>query len=117
MTTTMTMSGKPLHFPAAIQIDADGAIEAPPREELARIAEIVEPAGLLVFTTRLIRNVRKRRHQPRHCKLNRSRLELVRLCIERALRNEAAPGSRHPHRSGLRRGSGAACRSWSWSSS
>ena len=37
MTTTMTMSGTPLHFPGAIQIGADGVIEAPPREELARL--------------------------------------------------------------------------------
>jgi len=87
MTTAITTGGKRVHFPGSFATDAAGVIIPPTAEELTRIAEAIEPRELLVFATRLVRNTRKRRWQPPHAALNRSRLELARLCFDRALRD------------------------------
>jgi hypothetical protein len=76
MTTALTANGRPVRFPGTFKTDAEGDIIPPASEE-----------QLLVFATRLIRHTRKRQHQLLHAKLNRSRLELARLCLDRTLRD------------------------------
>ena len=43
------------------------------------------PAELLPFVARLVRGCHRRRRQDRYRKINRARLELARLCIDRAM--------------------------------
>lgn len=85
MTTTSTKTGDPLHFPGSLILDATSVIAPPAPDELARIAEEVAADGLMLFTKRLVDGARKRRFDARWRLVNRSRLELARLCIERAL--------------------------------
>lgn len=85
MTQTMSAAGRPLYFPASLGPDPQGVIPAPPPEELAHIAQAVAPDGLMLFTKRLVDGARKRRFSHRWCEVNRSRLHLAQLCIERAL--------------------------------
>jgi hypothetical protein len=85
MTSTRSIEGKGLHFPASLATDESGVIIAPPLETLPMIAAAVEPSQLLYFAQRLIRGVNRRRHQLRWSAINEQRLELARLCIARAM--------------------------------
>ena len=78
MTTTITTAGKTLLFP-------DAARTPPTTRDLQAIADQVHPNALLVFATRLVRSVRRHRHQEKAAATNRYRLELARLCLDRAL--------------------------------
>lgn len=90
MTTTRAAKGGVIHFPAAIILDSVSVIEPPPSETLPGIAEAVHPAELLIFSKRLVQAARKRNRNVRWQKVNRSRIELARLCLERALSNWSA---------------------------
>ena len=85
MTTTISTTGRAIHFPGPLVIGPDGVLEAPPRERLAEIAEAVDPNLLLVFSTRLLRGARRKRFKANRASLNRAYLDLARMCIDRAL--------------------------------
>jgi len=85
MTTTLSTTGRAIHFPGPLTLGPDGILEAPPRERLVEIAAAVDPNHLLVFADRLIRGVRRRRFKASRAELNRAYLELARLCIDRTL--------------------------------
>lgn len=86
MTTTRISGGGVLHFPPfGVLRDAVSVIEPPAPDELPGIAAAVHPAELLVFSKRLVQAAKKRQRNSRWQKVNRSRLELARLCLDRAL--------------------------------
>ena len=90
MTTTTLTDGRVLHLPGMpFIVDAVSVIIAPADEDLAALAPLVRLDELAPFTTRLLRGVQKRRHQERYHKVNRARLELARLCIDRMLSDDA----------------------------
>lgn len=92
MTSTRSMEGKGLHFPPSLATDDRGVIVVPPVEALPSIAAAVEPSDLLYFAQRLVRGVRRRRHQVRWSAVNEQRLELARLCIARAISDPISSG-------------------------
>lgn len=81
MTATRMRDGSILHFP--VLRDSVSLIEPPPAEELARIAAEIDPAGLPLFTKRLLSGAMKKRHKPRWAKVNQARITLARLCLDR----------------------------------
>lgn len=86
MTTVRVSGGGVLHFPPFGAIaDSVGVIEPPAPDALPAIAARVHPTELLLFAKRLVQATRKRQRNPRWEKVNRSRLELARLCLDRAL--------------------------------
>ena len=86
MTTTTLRDGRVLHIPGVPFItDAVSVILAPADDDLAKLAQLVRADDLVPFSSRLIRGVKKRRFQPRYAAVNRARLELARLCIDRSL--------------------------------
>lgn len=85
MTTVRASGGGVIHFPHALITDSSSVIEPPPSDALPGIAEAVHPAELLVFSKRLVQAAHKRNRNPRWEKVNRSRLVLARLCLDRAL--------------------------------
>lgn len=86
MTTTVLTNGRVLHLPGApFIVDSVSTIVALPDAELAAIVPLIRADELLLFTKRLVDGTRKRRFDERWRLVNRSRLELARLCIERAL--------------------------------
>lgn len=92
MTTTRMRDGSILHFP--VLRGSAGIIEPPPVEELARIADNVDPAGVALFVKRLVSGAVKKRHKPRWVRANAARLELARLCLDRMM---AKPVAFHGH--------------------
>ena len=84
MTTTLSTTGRAIHFPGPLTLGPDGILTAPPRERLVEIAAAVDPNHLLVFADRLIRGVRRRRFKASRAEL-KPYLELARLCIDRTL--------------------------------
>jgi hypothetical protein len=88
MTQTMTIAGKPLFFPSSLKTDAGGVIEPPAPDQLPGIAETVAPGGLLLFTMRLVRSAKNHRLSERWRGVNRSKLALAGLCLERAIREQ-----------------------------
>ncbi|WBO24476.1 hypothetical protein [Sphingomonas abietis] len=85
MSLTFDRERRPLSFPPSLQTDEAGMILPCPSDELAGFAEQVAPDQLLSFVRRLINVTRKRRRQIRWSAVNRQRMELARLCIERIL--------------------------------
>lgn len=86
MTYVRVSGGGGLHFPPFNTIsDSVSVIEPPAPEALPGIAAAVHPSELLVFSRKLVQAANKRRHNMRWEKVNRSRLELARLCLDRAL--------------------------------
>jgi len=85
MTQTMKADGRPLFFPASLATDDAGVIIAPAADSLAAVAHAVAIEELPLFTRRLLDAARKRRFQDRYRDVNRRRLELAALCIERWL--------------------------------
>lgn len=85
MTQTMSVAGTPLYFPASLATGADGVIVPMPSEGLADLASQIAPAGALLFAKRLIGAARKYHREPRYAAINRQRVQLARLCMDRAL--------------------------------
>ena len=83
MTQTMSAAGKPLFFPSTYAVGDDGAILPPAPDEISRIVDDIAASELLLFTKRLISITKKRRRTDRYVHVNRARLVLARLCIER----------------------------------
>ena len=88
MTSTLTRFGRPLHFPPSLGAPGALVIPAVPLEQLERIADEVAAEGLLLFTKRLVDGARKRRFTSRWREVNVSRLQLARLCLDRALQEQ-----------------------------
>ena len=86
MTHVMSEAGRPLFFPASLDTDNAGIILPRSIDELAPLVDTIAAAQLLPFVRRLINGTAKRKRQPRWAAVNRQRLEVARLCIERALR-------------------------------
>ena len=85
MTTTRARSGEPLHFPSPFIVDDDGHLVPPSDHDLAAFAAEIAPKGLPLFVRGLGMGARRRRYQPRWSAMNRARLQLARLCIDRML--------------------------------
>lgn len=85
MSLTFDREHRPLFFPPSLQTDEAGVIMARPSDELVAFAEQVAPEQLLPFVRRLINVTRKRRRQVRWSVVNRQRMELARLCIDRVI--------------------------------
>ncbi len=86
MTTARTSGGGSLHFPPfGIIKDSVSVIEPPPAMDLRGMAGAILPSELLVFSRRLVQAAKRRERNPRWQKVNRARLELARLCLDRAL--------------------------------
>lgn len=85
MTTARASTGKPLHFPGSFITNAVDVIVPPNAEELARIAGQLAPKALPLFVAGLMKSARRRRYQPRWSEMNRARLILARLCLDRML--------------------------------
>ena len=87
MTSVVLMDGRVLHLPGApFILDATSAIGAPADDELAALVPLIPADELLLFTRRLVDGARKRRREARWREVNRARLFMARLCIERALK-------------------------------
>ncbi|MFG1378087.1 twin-arginine translocation signal domain-containing protein [Xanthobacter autotrophicus] len=56
-----------------------------PKGDAAAIVPLIRDDQLLLFAKRLVDGARKRRFCERHRDVNRAKLELARMCIERAL--------------------------------
>ena len=90
MTSTTLTDGRVLHIPGTPFItDALSVIIAPADDEIAALARLVRTDDLAPFTSRLLRAVKKRRFHDRYRDVNRARLELARLCIDRLLSVDA----------------------------
>jgi len=85
MSQTLNVAGKPLFFPPSLAADDAGVIIPRPHTELADFANQVAPAQLLPFIRRLINGTSKRNKEARWQAVNRQRLEIAKLCIDRAL--------------------------------
>lgn len=91
MTSTVSVTGAPIHFPRIENSNPDEPISAVDPAELEAIAQAVAPRELLLFVRRLIDGSRKKARSPRWAAVNAQRLVLARLCIERALGALEAP--------------------------
>ena len=80
MPTTIATTGRTVFFP-------DAGRAAPSIRELQAFAEQVHPSILLVFPTRLVRSVRRRRRQVAAAARNGHWVVLARGRLERALRD------------------------------
>ncbi len=90
MTATNLTDGRVFHLPAMpFAIDAD-AIVAPDDAELADYVPLIPAENLLPLARRLMNAARKRQQQPRWRDVNRARLALARMCLDRALASSAS---------------------------
>lgn len=85
MTQTISAAGRPLFFPPSLATDEAGVILPRPLDELAPFVGDVAPNQLLPFVRSLINGTSKRRRQERWAAVNRQRLLIARLCIDRML--------------------------------
>jgi hypothetical protein len=85
MTQTLSHHGRSIYFPTSLATGADGVIVPMPPERLADLASQVAPDGALLFAKRLIGAARKYHREPRYAAINRQRVQLARLCLDRAL--------------------------------
>lgn len=85
MSQTLDAAGRPLFFPPSLDTDAAGVIVPRPLPELAAFAAQIAPEQLLPFVRRLINGTSKRKRQARWAAVNRQRLEIARMCLDRAL--------------------------------
>jgi hypothetical protein len=81
----ISIAGTPLYFPVSLATGDDGVIVPMPPERLADLASQVAPDGGLLFAKRLISAARKYHREPRYAAINRQRVQLARLCLDRAL--------------------------------
>ncbi len=75
--------GSIFHFP--VLAGSADVIDVPPVQELARTVGEMQPSSIPLFTKSLLGGVLKRRHAARYAKVNRARLVMARLCIDRML--------------------------------
>lgn len=85
MTQAMSVAGTPLYFPASLATGDDGLIVPMPPDHLADLASQVAPDGALLFAKRLIGAARKYHREPRYAAINRQRVQLARLCLDRVI--------------------------------
>ena len=86
MTATVLIDGSVARIPRSPLVISDaGVIEAPSRDELVSLVPMIRSNDLLPFVKRLLGGCKKRRLNGRWHAVNQSRLELARLCIDRAL--------------------------------
>lgn len=85
MTQTLDTAGRPLFFPASLDTDDDGVILPRPLSELEPFVARVAPDQLFPFMRRLVNGTAKRKRDARWSAVNRQRLLLLRLCVDRAL--------------------------------
>jgi hypothetical protein len=85
VTQTISTAGTPLYFPASLATGVDGLIVPMPPEGLMDLASRVAPDGALLFAKRLIGAARKYHREARYTAINRQRVQLARLCLDRAL--------------------------------
>lgn len=85
MTQTLDHSGRPLLFPPWLDADEAGVIRAVPDSHLPALVAQVAPQELFPFMRRLVNGASKRRREARWSAVNRQRLQLLRLCLERLL--------------------------------
>jgi hypothetical protein len=86
MTATVLIDGSIFRIPETPFVLNDaGEITAPSRDELVRVVPLIKRHDLLHLVRRLMGACYKRRLNSRWRAVNQSRLELARLCIDRAL--------------------------------
>lgn len=86
MTYAHISGGGVVHFPPFGSLkDSVSTIEPPAPVLLPAIAALIRPAELMSFSRRLLNAASKRRRNPRWEKVNRSRIVLAQLCLDRAL--------------------------------
>ncbi|KAA0970449.1 hypothetical protein FPY71_08015 [Aureimonas fodinaquatilis] len=86
MTCVVLVDGRVFHLPGAPYVtDSTSEIIAPPDAELTALVPLIPDADLLLLIRRLVMGVHRRRFDSRWKVVNRSRLKLARLCIDRAL--------------------------------
>lgn len=85
MTTTRAAAGGVIHFPGSLIVNSTTRLVPPSGSDLARLASDVAPKALPEFVSGLMKSAKRRRYQPRWTAMNRARLELARLCIDRML--------------------------------
>ena len=97
MSSVSLTDGRVLHVPGApFILDATSVIIAPAAGDLAAVVPLIRYDQLLLFAKRLVDGARKRRFSERHREVNRAKLELARMCIERALsEGQKAPADEH----------------------
>lgn len=85
MTQTLNAVGRPLFFPPSLATDDAGVILPRPMDELASFVDQVASDQLFPVMRRLVNSTAKRKREVRWSAVNQQRLELLRLCIDRAL--------------------------------
>lgn len=86
MSSVGLTDGRVLHIPGApFIIDSTSIIIAPADGDLAAYVPLINEDQLLLFTKRLVDGARKRRFAERYRDVNRARLVLARMCIDRVL--------------------------------
>ena len=88
MTQTLDAVGRPLFFPPSLTTDDAGVILPRPMAELAPLVAQVAPDQLFPFMRKLVNGTAKRKRQARWSAVNRQRLQMLRLCIDRALADQ-----------------------------
>ncbi|RZT56986.1 hypothetical protein EV283_1043 [Sphingomonas sp. BK036] len=85
MTQTISIAGTPLYFPTSLATGVDGVIVPMSPESFVELASRVAPDGALLFAKRLIGAARKYHRELRYAAINRQRVQLAKLCLDRAL--------------------------------
>jgi hypothetical protein len=85
MSQTLDRSGRPIFFPPWLETDERGVIRAIPDNQLPALADRVAPDQLFPLIRRLINSTSHRRREARWADVNRQRLALARLCLDRAI--------------------------------
>lgn len=85
MSQTIDAAGCPLFFPSSMDLDAQGRVMPRPLSELQPFAEAIAPHELLPFVRRIINTASRRKREPKWAAVNRQRLELAKLCLDRAI--------------------------------
>lgn len=91
MSQTLDTFGRPLFFPSSLATDEAGVIVPRPIDELAAFAAGIAPDQLLPFLRRLVNSTSHRKRQARWAAVNRLRMEIARLCIDRVMAEVLAP--------------------------
>ena len=94
MSQTLDRTGRPIFFPPGIETDDCGVILAIADSQLSALAARVAPDQLFPFIRRLINSTSHRRREERWSAVNRQRMQLAKLCIERALTEAIAVADR-----------------------
>jgi hypothetical protein len=85
MTQAMTVANRPLFFPASLDTNEAGVILPRSRDELAPLVDTIAHNQLLPLVRKLVNGTNKRKREVRWSAVNRERLELMRLCVDRLI--------------------------------